>query len=193
MPRAGDRGEEGDEPDSPHVVTPQTVDFAREIALRALTVRGRSRHELEGILAKKKVPAEVIAQVLDRLAEVALVDDRSFATAWIESGRQRSKSRRSLMVELDRLGVDREVSLEALEPVDGEAELEAALQLAAKKARSLRALEPVVARRRLAGALARRGFPAGVVASAVRRTMQGWAESSDSDGEWPNERDFEGD
>ncbi|MEO5661990.1 MAG: regulatory protein RecX, partial [Nocardioides sp.] len=83
---------------------------ARKILLDALTGQARSRKELADKLAKKDVPGELAEQLLDRFAEVGLIDDEAFAKAWIES-RQPGKglARRALAHELRRKGIDDEV------------------------------------------------------------------------------------
>lgn len=67
--------------DSPTAADPSAdpLAVAREIALRQLTVRARSRAELAKALARSGVPDETGEQVLDRLAEVGLIDDTAFA------------------------------------------------------------------------------------------------------------------
>ena len=141
------------EPDSPDA---DPVAVAREIALRQLTVRARTRTELARALARKQVPAEAAEVVIDRLAEVGLIDDEVFARDWLAAGVRRQKSRRSLLAELD---ADRDIAV--------------ARAFADRKARSLAGLDRNVAYRRLAGALARRGFSPGVVAQVTREAMAG--------------------
>ena len=100
---------------------------ARKILLDQLTGQARSRSELSGKLAKKGVPDEVAARLLDRFEEVGLVDDEAFARAWVQS-RQPGKglARRALAQELRRKGVDDEVARVALDEVDPDDEVEAA-------------------------------------------------------------------
>ena len=93
-----------DKPDSADV-NPHAV--AREIALRQLTVRARTRAELARALARKNVPEEVADSVLDRLTEVGLIDDAVFARDWLAAGARRQRSRRVLLGELAEKGVDR--------------------------------------------------------------------------------------
>ena len=64
--------------------------MAREIALRRLSVRARSRKELAQDLKSRDVPAEAAAAVLDRFAEVGLIDDAAFAEEWVEARGRRS-------------------------------------------------------------------------------------------------------
>jgi regulatory protein len=144
---------------------------AREIALRQLTVRARSRAELEKALARKGVPDEIGRQVLDRLSEVGLVDDAAFARDWLAAGGHRQRSRRALIAELSEKGVDREVVQEAVAELDSDQDYAVARAYAERKAAGMGRLEPQVRYRRLVGALARRGFPSSVVAQVVREVL----------------------
>lgn len=143
-------------------------EVARTIALRKLEQRARSRHELAEALRERGVPDDVAQAVLDRFTEVGLVDDRAFAEAWSES-RQRSRhlSRRAIEAELYRKGVDRDTIGEVFAEHDSSIELANARAFAQSKSRSLERLDPDVARRRLAGALARRGFGSSIVWQVV--------------------------
>jgi regulatory protein len=141
---------------------------ARTILLDALTGQARSRKELRDKLAKKAVPDELAERLLDRFSEVGLVDDESFARSWVES-RQRSRglARRALAQELRRKGVDDETARTALDDLDPTQEEQAARQLVRKKLRSLRDVDRATATRRLAGLLARKGYPAGLAFAVV--------------------------
>src|SRR6185369_1789443 len=108
-------------------------------------------------------------RLLDRFAEVGLVDDEAFARSWVESRRRsRGLARRALAHELRRKGVDDETARTALDDVDPEQELEAARILVRKRLRSLRGVDAATATRRLAGVLARKGYPAGLAFGVVR-------------------------
>lgn len=153
--------------------------------LRRLTDRAHSRRELEQVLAKRNTEPEVAEQVLDRLTEVGLVDDRSFAQAWVTSRQERKHlSRRALRDELLRKGVDRSAIDEALDEVDGDDEYRAAYELAERRARAMDGLDPQVRWRRLAGALARRGFSAGVTTRVLGDLEQGFADEASSGEDW---------
>ncbi|MBK9157476.1 MAG: regulatory protein RecX [Propionibacteriaceae bacterium] len=161
----------------------RTYEFAREIALRLLTTRARSAKELRDALAAKGVPDKITDEVLERFGDVGLVNDASFAQAWVESGQRRLRSRRGIAQELGRKGIDKETAGEALAAVDDEAELAAARELAGKRLRSMASQPREVARRRLAGVLARRGFSAGVVTCVVSETTGAteWASDNEFD------------
>ncbi len=171
------RGTEPPEDDDSPAADPIAV--AREIALRQLTVRARSRAELERALARKQVPTEVAAAVLDRLAEVGLVDDEVFARDWLAAGDRRQRSRRALLAELAEKGVDRDVAEAAAAELDGEHDYQVARAYAERKAAGLLRLDPSARYRRLAGALARRGFATSVVAQVTREVLAELGEADD--------------
>ena len=132
---------------------------ARTIALRKLTARACTRHELDHALQAKKVPRAAIDAVLDRLEEVGLVDDASFAADWVVSRQQRRHlSRRVLRRELQAKGVERSEIDSALDHVDLDAELRSARELVERKRAAMNGLSREVQYRRLAGMLSRRGF-----------------------------------
>jgi len=134
---------------------------ARALCLRLLTARARTRAELADQLAKRGYPDDVSAQVLDRLTEVGLVDDASFAEQWVRSRRVNAgKGKRALATELRTKGVDNEVIAAALADIDAGAERERAEQLVRDKLRRERLGDDDDAKvmRRLVGMLARRGY-----------------------------------
>lgn len=140
--------------------------------LDQLAVRARSRHELAEKLRSKDVPDEVAAPLLDRFAEVGLIDDAAFAQSWVEQrSRTKGLGRRALSQELRLKGVDQVHIESALSEIGRDEERDAALELAHKRLRSLARFEPAVQRRRLEGFLARKGYPGGVVSEVVREVL----------------------
>jgi regulatory protein len=157
---------------------PESV--ARTILLDQLTGRARSRRELADKLRSRGVPDDLAARLLDRFTEVGLVDDAAFARQWVESRRSsRGLARRALADELRRKGVDAEVAREALEELPPDAEEEAARALVRKKLRSLQRVDRATATRRLAGMLARKGYPAGLSYAVVRDELGGFGDGVD--------------
>jgi regulatory protein len=134
---------------------------ARGLCLRLLTARARTRAELSGQLAKRGYPDDVSDRVLDRLAQVGLVDDIDFAQQWVQSRRVNAgKGKRALAAELRTKGVDNDVITAALADIDAGAERERAEQLVRDKLRREKlgdGDDPKVMRR-LVGMLARRGY-----------------------------------
>jgi regulatory protein len=146
---------------------------ARKILLDQLTGQARSRAELAQRLAKRNVPDEIAARLLDRFEEVGLVDDEAFARAWVQS-RQPGKglARRALAQELRRKGIEDDTARVALDEIDPEDEVEAARTLVRRKLRSVERLGRDVATRRLTGMLARKGYPSGLCFRVVREELE---------------------
>ncbi|WP_218974766.1 regulatory protein RecX [Streptomyces sp. NP160] len=147
------------------------------MVLRQLTAAPRSRAQLEQKLAEKGVPEEAAGQVLDRFTEVGLVDDAAYAEVLVRSQRlTRGLGRRGLAHELRAKGVDDATAAAALEQVDDEAEEASARGLVERRLRSMSSLAPEVQTRRLAGMLARKGYPQGLVMRVVREAVRSESE-----------------
>jgi regulatory protein len=136
-------------------------ELARTLCLRLLTARARTRSELKGQLTKRGYPDGVSERVLDRLAQVGLVNDADFAEQWVRTRRVNTgKGKRTLAAELRNKGVDDEVITAALADIDAGAERERAEQLVRDKLRRERLGDDddIKIARRLVGMLARRGY-----------------------------------
>ena len=147
---------------------------AQTIALRKLTAKACTRYELDQALKAKNVPEGVIDGVLDRLQEVGLVDDASFAVDWVASRQQRRHlSRRFLRRELQAKGIEPSHIDSALDGVDRSAELTSARDLVERKRAAMNGLSREVQYRRLAGILGRRGFDAGITTQVLADVLGG--------------------
>lgn len=159
--------------------SPETLAVrAKDVCLRLLTERARSRAELDQKLVQKGYPRAVIDTVLDRLADVGLVDDAAFAEQWVHSRHTYSgRGRRALSMELQRKGIDPQTSTEALSQISADDERERAADLVRKKlARTTP--DDIADRddrerlmRRLVGMLARRGYPASMSFAVVKAEL----------------------
>lgn len=157
-----DRPEEPEDPES----------VIRSILLRRLSSAPRTRAELQKDLDKRGADPALAAQVLDRFEDVGLIDDRSFAHMWVES-RHRSKglARSALQRELQQRGIERDLIEEALAAIDDEDEWQRARDFAASKVRLRDGEDPAKAQRRLAGQLARKGYPPNVCYRVARECV----------------------
>jgi regulatory protein len=157
-------------------------DIARTICLRLLTVRARTRAELGEALAARGVPEPASSTVLDRLADIGLVDDRAFAGDYVRSRqRDRGLAIREISRQLRDKGVDETVITAAVAEVSGAEEAEVARQLVARKLRSMTRLAPEVKTRRLVGMLARKGYPPSMAFQIVRDAVGAWADETAPD------------
>jgi regulatory protein len=166
------RDEETGDPE-PGGEEPGGEEAARVICLRLLTSGPRTRAQLATALRKRRIPDEIADCVLGRFAEVGLIDDATFARAWVESRHHgRGLARQALAAELRQRGVsDGEVrsAVDLLGPQD---ELAAAQRLVARRVAADRGKPMPVRARQLMGMLARKGYPAGLAAQVVREALE---------------------
>ncbi len=145
---------------------------ARTILLRRLSVAPRTRSELRTDLLRRGLAEEVADRVLDRFAEVGLIDDTSYAQSWVESRqRTRGSARGILRQELRSKGISDDDAALALERIDEDAERARAVQLVEAKVRAMARLEPEVRARRLVSMLMRRGYRHGTALSVVTEVL----------------------
>ncbi|QJT04548.1 recombination regulator RecX [Streptomyces asoensis] len=165
-PSSSSRAERGESSGDP-------AERARAICLRLLTGTPRTRKQLADALRKREIPDDVAEEVLSRFEEVGLINDGAFADAWVESRHHgRGLARRALAQELRTKGVDSELIEEAVGRLDSEQEEETARELVARKLRSTRGLDRDKRLRRLAGMLARKGYPEGMALRVVRQALE---------------------
>ncbi|GAC1326066.1 MAG: hypothetical protein NVSMB13_10290 [Mycobacteriales bacterium] len=146
--------------------------LARAICLRMLTGSPRTRAQLADALRRRGIPDDVSVEVLDRYADVGLVDDAAFAGAWVRSRHAgRGLARRALSHELRQRGVAEPLVAEAIAGVGDEDEHDTALRLAARRL-STTIGQPVDTRiRRAAGFLARKGYSGAVAKAVIREAL----------------------
>jgi regulatory protein len=152
--------------DDPEVV-------ARLICLRQLTAAPRTRAQLAATLRRRGVPDDAAEAVLSRFAEVGLIDDAMFASAWVESRHYgRGLGRRALAAELNQRGVERDDIQAAVAKLSPETELATARALVERRLPSTAAQPGPVRLRRLVGMLARKGYPASLAYRVVREVLE---------------------
>jgi regulatory protein len=128
---------------------------ARELALRALSHRDRSRRELELRLGRAGIPTEECDETLDELAAAGLLSDARFAEARARGLAAKNGSDSLIRNDLRRYGIDREEIAVILDGLEGEAERAAriferrgggdrALRYLAAKGFSRESLEPLI-------------------------------------------------
>lgn len=152
---------------------------AKDICLRLLTARPRTRAELRQALLRKEVDEGTADGVLSRLDEVGLIDDAMFAEVWVRSRHTyQGLGRRALASELRRKGVADAVVAEAVATVDSEAEEERARQLVRKRIRTMTDQDEAARVRKLVGMLARRGYSEGLSFRVVRDELRAAGEET---------------
>lgn len=151
---------------------------AQDACLRLLTVRARSRAELEQRLLERGFAAKVVEHTMEWLTKKRLVDDADFAEQWVYSRHRHSgKGRAAIAKELRGKGVGGADVQRALDTISREDERERAADLVrAKLRRSHPPVDPADRDRlvrRLVGMLARRGYNQSMALDVVRSELTG--------------------
>lgn len=154
------------------------VERAVQAGVQFLAYRPRSEREVRDRLNQRGFSPVAIDEAVARLKRWRYLDDEAFARFWVENrAEHRPQGHRRLKSELRAKGVDPALAAEVIEEAGGD-EFPAALALAQKRVTSLRGLDPLVQRRRLAGFLQRRGYGWDVVRPVLDRVL-GEAEEDD--------------
>ena len=148
---------------------------AKKVAFRYLA-RARTTKQVRERLLEEGFGEDVVGEVVGRLEELGLLDDREFARAWVEERlRLRPRWRRALKEELLRKGISEEVAEEALDEELSEVdEARLAEGLLRRAEGRYRNLEPDKALRRMRDFLLRRGFSWEAVKEVTRKLRKEW-------------------
>ena len=143
---------------------------AYQRALNYLSYRSRSEQEIRRNLTKHQTPEDIIIEVLDKLRQSSLVDDRAFARNWIDNrGQFKPRGKRALSMELYQKGISREIIDEELQGLD---ENILALECARKKALKFQQMDLENFQKKMSGYLNRRGFPYHITRETVLEIWQ---------------------
>lgn len=139
-------------------------------ALRFLSVRIRSVHEVSLRLKEAGYSSETIESTILRLESSGLLSDSEFSRSWVENRCTfRPRAKRALIVELRQKGiVDQEIQ-SAVSNLD---ETLLAQQAAEKVAPRFAKLPFDEFRKKMFGYLSRRGFSYGIANETIRNTWQ---------------------
>jgi len=144
----------------------------REMALRHLDRRAYGTAELTAVLVRKGADPGVVDEVLARLAGVGLLDDQAYAEGLVEVKHgARHMSRRAVALDLTRRGLSSDVVAAATAGLDDDSDWAGAREVAARYTRRLAGLDDATAWRRLAGALARKGYGPSVVSGVTKEVL----------------------
>ena len=133
------------------------LEGAYQRALNFLSYRIRSEKEIRQNLNKHQIPEEIVEGVLDKLRRVSLVDDREFASQWVENRVHfKPRGKRALSSELFQKGISNQIIEDILAELNEE---ELAFNFARTKITKLSNLDEKAFQKKLSGFLTRRGFP----------------------------------
>jgi len=160
----------------------------RDKAMRLLSVRGRSRREIDDALRGMNVGDAVRRGILAELEELGLVDDARFAREFVEVKKDvRRLGPHRLRADLKKLGVGRDDLEGALASFGSDEQERVARSLAERAVGAARVDEKVV--RRVVGMLTRKGFDYAVVNRIASELVRRIDRDPDA-GEWAAPEDF---
>ncbi len=149
--------------------------------LHYLSVRSRSRWEVERKLRDKGHEDAVVEATLERCEALGYLDDPAFAAAFARDRiRLRPRSTRMLMIELARKRVaraDAEAGIREALRDERVSEEDLLVRAAEKGVRTFGGVDVGVARRRLTAYLTRRGFAPEAIREYVERLTSDWPDS----------------
>ncbi len=131
-----------------------------------------TKSEIAQRLEREDFSADAIETSIAELIRSGHIRDRKFAENWIVR-RQKSNPRGKTLLkqELVDKGIDRETAEQVVAVIASEDEMKVALQVAQKRVKQYRRLPTHVAKRRLYGFLARRGFGSEVVRQVLEQVF----------------------
>ncbi len=156
------------------VLISSTTQAAYAKAIRLLSFKPRSRKKMTDDLRQAGFDPELSETTADRMVEMGLINDAALAEILAEEIVSRKPAgKRFLIGKLRQRGFESSLANEVAQRVAGERDtLEDALKLATKKVRTLpRNITPEAAKRRVFGALARRGFDMQVARTAMEQAF----------------------
>ncbi len=165
------RGDLLDEEQIREILEMEEKHRARQKALRLLSVRAQSTHELRERLIRDQVSSAIVEGVLSEMVRLKLLDDAEFARMFARQRLlTRPEGRFLLRRELKQKGIRDDQIEDALNAAYSEQdEMTLAVNLARKKKTQVRHLEGIKARKRVYDLLARRGFAWNVIEEIMDR------------------------
>ena len=144
--------------------------FALDKAVSLLASRARTEQEIVSALRQNAYPEQTIARVMARLYEEGYIDDAAFAEQWVSARTAKGMGVRRIRQELRLKGVSQHDIDEALDSVDEEETLDAAVRAAEKASRG-RDLSDPTNRQKIIAALVRRGYDYSTAKTALQKLM----------------------
>ncbi len=142
---------------------------ADEAGAAILGRRMFSESELRGRLADRGYTDEEIDEAVEKAKEYGFLDDAAYAAALVERAAAKNHSKKALLFELNRRGIDRDTAMDAAEALpDASDALDELIRARLKGAIPDRALTEKTYRY-----LAGKGFAPGEIRAALRRYTHG--------------------
>jgi regulatory protein len=164
-------GEELDQKKIGQILESEVKKESNDAALKFLSYRMRSEKEVRDKLKKKEFAQDVIEEVIEDLRRVNLIDDYSFASAFVRDKiSNKPQGKILLKQELWKKGIKEETIEKVLKEYfeDEDEELNLAKKLLDKRKKRYENLDKNVAKRRMMSFLLKRGFSYEIVKEVLK-------------------------
>jgi regulatory protein len=136
--------------------------------LRYLSLRPRSKWEIEMYLKRKKTSPPLVPTILNELSKYKYIDDLGFSRSYLNNALLlHPTSRRKLILELKQKHVSESIISEAMEELDEDSEVSALAEIITKKRRISRYQDDM----KLMQYLSRQGFSYGDIKIAINKSL----------------------
>jgi regulatory protein len=139
-------------------IAPLLYRHALDHAVKYLSVRARSRKEVETKLNLYGYPDETVNMVLYKLEKTGILNDSQFAQQWTQARSEKGLGKNNIARDLRQKGISKETAEMALADIDEAQQLEKAKQLVEKWLPRYQKEDSRDTARKLIQALIRRGY-----------------------------------
>jgi regulatory protein len=141
---------------------------AKRSVYRLLKIRMRSEGEIRSKLKQKEIPKNIIDQTIAYFKNHKMIDDVLFTKQWMSYRLNRPFGLSRIRLELVQKGIARDIIDEELKRAKEETpENSIVLEVAKRRIKQYKDIDPVKAKQRLYGYLTRRGFSPSSIAKAL--------------------------
>ena len=155
-------GQRIDEIKTKSLISADEKERALQAAIRYIGYKQRTEAEVVKKLEQLKFPSEIIATLMIELRDKHYVDDKEFASQWIEvRGESKPRGKSLFQFELRKKGISADIIEAAIENIPDEYEM--ATRLGKKYLKRFSSINDNEFRKKLAGILSRRAFQYSVV------------------------------
>jgi regulatory protein len=163
-------GQKIDEVKTKALINDDEKERALQSAFRFIGYRQRTEAEVVKKLEQLEFDSDIISTVMIELKEKRYVDDKEFASQWIElRSESKPRSKRFIQFELGKKGISGEIIEEALEKAPDDMVM--AVKLGKKYLSRYSAIKDEEFRKKMIGVLSRRAFPYSVVNDALKELL----------------------
>lgn len=168
------KGMEIEENELKEMLYDEELQKAKKYVYNLISRRMYSSKEVRNKLAEQGYTEEIIENTIDAIKGFGYIDDKVFAEEWVSSRiHNKPKGKIVLKRELSGKGIDEDVIEEVLnDAISDTNQMDSALEIAEKKARSYKNDDKISAKRKLQSFLIRRGFDFDTVREVVDKVLK---------------------